>query len=493
MFAAAKRMFVAGTEALVKAAKEKKVADLEKELADSLERVGLEMTEEAAGELQEQIDMLEMRLEEARAALAALDETKKKYEDSEDEDDYDYDCEGDYDDCEEKPAITAPLFSGQPELMRNLSVEDSGALDSGGTEWHERLLRLKRIILSTAVQVQLPKEVEEVPCKLSSDEVKSVFINCVPRVDKYLYRGQAGQYSLPFMVSTYEHGLSTFVGTPVHQHLLWLYRSVVHYAHERHPGCERYLRQVAEAFLDCQAVQGRVIERIGLEIVGVAPDFRGLMARLIGEYKIIAVKMVAASQGKDDDKDPAHYENRLTADLGDSLGLNADDIRRARLDNHANERYPTLAPREMLQLKRLCRRMFDLEAVLQAFSSEVNSFGPETPPESLARNFFAWVQENMAEKHIIFDEETFTKIDIEKPLALAIFEIVLLGQLHAAREETYRGVSIHEVFGGTAASDESAPTKAVDQALLFSEYVRKPSVSTWLIQFPQRRLRHGDC
>ena len=47
----------------------------------------------------------------------------------------------------------------------------------------------------------------------------------------------------------------------------------------------------------------------------------------------MAVKMLAIdhlSRGVvSDDGNPTHYENRLTADLGKTLGLNRDDIRRA--------------------------------------------------------------------------------------------------------------------------------------------------------------------
>ena len=32
--------------------------------------------------------------------------------------------------------------------------------------------------------------------------------------------------------------------------------------------------QVAEAFLDCQAVQARVVERVGLELLGVSQELR---------------------------------------------------------------------------------------------------------------------------------------------------------------------------------------------------------------------------
>merc|ERR1711934_230897 len=107
---------------------------------------------------------------------------------------------------------------------------------------------------------------------------------------------------------------------------------------------------------------------------GVRADFKGLVARLVGDYKSMALQMLARERIRQrkavDDGNPTHYENRLTADIGDSIGANKDDIRRAALDRHAEHRYPRLTPKEQKEAASRCRELFDIEAMLMAFCSE---------------------------------------------------------------------------------------------------------------------------
>jgi len=138
-----------------------------------------------------------------------------------------------------------------------------------------RRKRLVERLLSPAVQLPTPADADEEPARLSADEVAETFKRHVPGVKELLYRDQPGNYSLQFICGAYQDGFRAFKGSPVHDHYMWLMRLVVHHGHADKPGSARHLRQIAEAFQDCQAVQARVVERVGLEVRGVSLDFRG--------------------------------------------------------------------------------------------------------------------------------------------------------------------------------------------------------------------------
>lgn len=310
--------------------------------------------------------------------------------------------------------------------------------------------KLVQLLLSPDVQVQLPSEGEEVKAYLSVAEVGKVFTDHVPGVRKFLFRQQPGQHVLKFLQTAYKDGWTAFRGTALQDHLKWLMRLIVHYGHEGRPGARQYLTEVAEAFMDCQAVQARVVERIGLQIQGVTEDFRGLVVNLIGEYKTMAVKMLAAeriAQGKAyDDATPTHYENRLTADLGQQLGLNANDVRRAGLDEHARSRFAKLRGNEKHAAATRARELFDVQALLQALVSELNSFSETSAPNSLPRLFLDWTSHNMAEKHIVFDEETCTHVEVDCALVMAVLEVLFLGQVVGLADEMYREMKFCDLF-----------------------------------------------
>lgn len=202
--------------------------------------------------------------------------------------------------------------------------------------------------------------------------------------------------------------------------------------------------------MDCQAVQARVVEKVGLQIRGVAADFQGLLTSLVGEYKAVALKMLAAerlAQGRArDDPTPTHYENRLAADVGPLIGLNADDVRRAALDEHARARFARLRANEAQAAADRCRALFDLEALLSAIVSELNSFNASSLPNSMPRLFLDWALGNMIEKHLVFDEETLTHVEVDCTLVKAILEVVFLGQLAGAGNELYRGGALCNLF-----------------------------------------------
>jgi hypothetical protein len=311
--------------------------------------------------------------------------------------------------------------------------------------------KIAECLVSPAVQVQLPVYQEQVQAKLSAAEVTRVFTDHVPGVQTFLFRQQRGQCVLKFVQLAYQDGWSAFRGTDIQDHLKSLMRLIVHHGHEGKPGAAQYLTEVAEAFMDCQAVQARVVERIGLQIRGVTADFRGLVIALVGEYKTVALKMLAAeriSQGKAyDDATPTHYENRLTADLGQELGMNASDVRRASLDEHAQVRFAKLGARDVHGAVVRARELFDVHALLQALVSELNSFCAESTPDSLPRLFLDWASENMTDKHIVFDEETCTHVEVDCALAMAVLEILFLGQTSSGEDVMFRGRKLCDLFG----------------------------------------------
>jgi len=321
---------------------------------------------------------------------------------------------------------------------------------SEASSGHERHAKLVERMLSPAVQVPLPAEAAEEPAKLSPAEVETVFTEHVKGVRQFLYRDMHGQYSLSFIKSAYSEGLRAFRGTPVHGHLLALMRLIVHHAHAGGAGAAGHLTQVAEAFKDCQAVQARVIEQVGLEIRGVVLDFRGLVTKLVGDYKGVALKMLANDRIRrrmaSDDGNPTHYENRLAADLGEPLGLNKDDIRRAALDEHAAGRFPRVVGAPAVQAAARARELFDLDALLKVLVAEINSFSADSSANSLPRMFLEWAASRLKEKHVVFDEETCCRVEVGEPLALAVLEDLFLGQPSAPADELYRGHRTHELF-----------------------------------------------
>jgi len=310
--------------------------------------------------------------------------------------------------------------------------------------------KLAQRLLSPEVQQREPEAVQGIAAKLTEAEVVKVFVDHVPGVQNFLYRGQPGVHALKFVTKAYQSGLAAFKNTCLHDHLICLLRLIVHHGHATGDAATSHLREVAEAFMDCQAVQARVIERVGLRIHGLAQDFRGLVVGLVGEYKAIAIKMLAAEAigrlGLREDGDPVHYENRLTQDLGQPLGLNMGDIRRARLDEHAATRFPRLGRKQRQDFTDRCRELFDLAAFLQAFMAEVNGFSEASPPESLPRLFLDWASERFTEKHVVFDEATCTRVDVALPLVKAIIEDLFLGAPDLASDQVYRGRRLSTLF-----------------------------------------------
>eukprot|EP00931_Biecheleriopsis_adriatica_P066348 TRINITY_DN40729_c0_g1_i1.p1 TRINITY_DN40729_c0_g1~~TRINITY_DN40729_c0_g1_i1.p1 ORF type:complete len:642 (+),score=187.44 TRINITY_DN40729_c0_g1_i1:58-1926(+) len=317
--------------------------------------------------------------------------------------------------------------------------------------WKGRLRRLAAHVSSSAVKVQEAEDLEEVPAKLSSEEVGDVFLKYVPGVSDFLYRQQDGQKSLEFIKGAYENGLRAYQETDLHTHFMWNLRLIVHAGHEGKPDCGHYLQQVAEAFMDCQAVQARVIESVGLQMRGVSNDFTGLLVSLATEYKFMAIRGMAYEScekrgGIDDDKrDPTHLENRFLIDIGAETGFSEADVRRASLDTHTS-RWPQASETEVQRLVRKFRRRFDADAMLKAMLSELHSFSEASPPESMPKMFLAWADRWMTDKFVLMDEDTYARIDVEDELGLAVLEVAFFGQPACPPDELYRGEQVHRLF-----------------------------------------------
>lgn len=314
----------------------------------------------------------------------------------------------------------------------------------------ERLSSLVEHMLSPEVQVKLPAQASDEPVRLSDSQVAKVFVDHVPGVSKLLFREQRGKHVLDFLKVGYRDGFSAFRGTPLNQHLTRLLRAIVHHGYDQKPGAAANLAQVAEAFMDCQAVQARVVERVGLRVQGLSFDFRGAVDRLVGEYKSMALRMLAAerlAQGKaQDDATPTHYENRLTADLGNLLGLDAADVRRASLDQHAHRRFAPVREPEASAAAARCRELFDVDALLKALASEVNSLDEDSTSASLPRIFLEWAESKVPQRHVVLDEVSCSRIDIDESFTLAVLEVLYFGYPKAAANEFYRGERLSDLF-----------------------------------------------
>jgi len=165
-----------------------------------------------------------------------------------------------------------------------------------------------------------------------------------------------------------------------------------------------------------------------------------------------------------DDDNPTHYENRLTADVGPLLGLNADDIRLANLDIHAKNRFARIGAAEAKKAAQRARELFDVGALAQAVASELCSFSASSPSDSLPCRFLEWASENLTEKHAIFDEETMTHLDVDARFALALFEVCFVDKPNEeASTEIRRGQSISSLFlAGASESNLRADAEDVE-------------------------------
>merc|ERR1712187_1031135 len=109
-------------------------------------------------------------------------------------------------------------------------------------------------------------------------------------------------------------------------------------------------------------------------------------------------------------------------------------------------RFARLSAHEVDSVATRARELFDMDALLQALASELNSFNAASTPDSLPRLFLDWASQNLAEKHVVFDEDTCTRVDLDCVFVMAILEWLFLGQLERLEHQTYRGRKMSELF-----------------------------------------------
>lgn len=307
-------------------------------------------------------------------------------------------------------------------------------------------------LLSPAVQVLLAQDIDDVPVEMTEDEVQEFILQQVPGVESFVYREQEGAFVLVYLVDCYFNGIKAFRESILNHRLIKLFRLVVHHGRDNGPKSAVHLKEIAEAFQNCQAVQARTVEKVALQILGVTRDFKGAVARLVGEYKAVAVKMLALEHIEMydilEDDDPIHYEHRLVVDLGNALGLDSADIRRAALDEHARRRHAVLNQQEKEKAVVRARQLFDVEACLKAFLAEVSSPHEHSDQTSLPALFLEWASEHLGEhRHVVLDEETCTTIQIDNDFARAVLEDLFCGGIRARDDELCRGRPLLQIFG----------------------------------------------
>eukprot|EP00746_Dinoflagellata_sp_MGD_P162419 gnl/MRDRNA2_/MRDRNA2_89963_c0_seq1.p1 gnl/MRDRNA2_/MRDRNA2_89963_c0~~gnl/MRDRNA2_/MRDRNA2_89963_c0_seq1.p1 ORF type:complete len:393 (+),score=69.36 gnl/MRDRNA2_/MRDRNA2_89963_c0_seq1:113-1180(+) len=307
----------------------------------------------------------------------------------------------------------------------------------------QRLQFLAERLATSSVQLPAAAENIEEPARLSSEDIANVFISHVPGVRNFLYRDTPGQHSLSFIQQAYANGLKKFQGTSLNSFYTGLLRLIVHHGYADQQGCAGYLFEVAEAFKDCQDVQARVIERVGLQIRGVTLDFRGHLVKLVGDYKNWALKMLAFEQTGS--SNTIHFENHCALELGDRLGLNKADMQRAEHDEEVGRRFTRMREPERLKLACRFRDLLDMEALLKAIAAEINSFSESSPAESMARHFVSWASQSMSQPHLLLDDTSFG-VEVENDVVLAILEVVFLGKTFATESELIRGSKICDAF-----------------------------------------------
>merc|ERR1712216_692351 len=78
---------------------------------------------------------------------------------------------------------------------------------------------------------------------------------------------------------------------------------------------------------------------------------------------------------------------------------------------------------------------------------ELNSFSASSAAESLPRLFLDWASENVTEKHVVFDEDTCTRVEVDCTFVMAIMQKLFLGKLDVLADQTYRGSKLSKLFG----------------------------------------------
>lgn len=172
-------------------------------------------------------------------------------------------------------------------------------------------------------------------------------------------------------------------------------------------------------------------------------DFRGHLVRLVGDYKNMALKMLAFQQTGS--SNTIHFENHCALELGDRLGLNKADMQRAEHDEEVRRRFQRMREKERLELEYRFRDLLDVDALLKGIAAELNSFNEYSSAESMPRQFMTWASQSMAQPHLVLDE-TSSRVEVDSDMVLAILEAIFLGQTFADDWELIKGNKMSDAF-----------------------------------------------
>merc|ERR1719473_2224918 len=98
-----------------------------------------------------------------------------------------------------------------------------------------------------------------------------------------------------------------------------------------------------------------------------------------------------------------HFENWISLEIGDRLGLDKADIHRAQHDEEVPRRFQPMRMKDKQHFESRIRKCLDVQAMLQAFCAEVNAFKEDSSSDSFARQFLDWAKDTISEPHIVFD------------------------------------------------------------------------------------------
>merc|ERR1712137_932589 len=129
------------------------------------------------------------------------------------------------------------------------------------------------------------------------------------------------------------------------------------------------------------------------------------------------------------------------------MGLNADDIRRAKFDHLASQRFPELLEEEVPEMVDDCRQLFDLKALKGALVAEINSFNADSASDSLSRLFVDWCRERFsdADAHTVLND-ILDGSGIPDAFVMALLEDVFLGQVHSLSVEHHHNRPVSAWF-----------------------------------------------
>merc|ERR1719491_2064011 len=108
---------------------------------------------------------------------------------------------------------------------------------------------------------------------------------------------------------------------------------------------------------------------------------------------MLSYEEVVKLGGPNENLDPAHYENLLLIHMGEFVGMGQVDIRRAKVDEHARQRFKALNEEMQCQAVSRFKELFEVDAMMKAMVAELNSFSEASLSGSPPLLFLEWAGE----------------------------------------------------------------------------------------------------